>query len=131
MDGTLSIRDRRVGRLQGGAIRGILALPPRVLRLFAGSPLQLDGQELDVTVQLMLRLMALQNPPQLDELSVADARRRVALDVLSVAGRAPGDVVVHSVSVPGPEGPLDARLFVPPAPSNIRFTLLPFASHFA
>ena len=64
MDGSLTLRQRRLARGQGGLMRAILGLPPSVLRLFAGPPLQLDGQELDVGVQLMLRLIALQNPPQ-------------------------------------------------------------------
>ena len=47
------------GRLEAAVAATVVRLPPPAARLFAGRPVRIDGQELDVQVQLALRLEGL------------------------------------------------------------------------
>ena len=69
-----SIADRAQAAIGSAAI----GLPPRALRLFTGPPTIRDGQTLDPDVQMMLRLMALEGRPALEDASRPRSSRRAA-----------------------------------------------------
>jgi acetyl esterase len=109
MPATLSATDRARYLL----VRGLTALPDRALRLALGRPVILDGQELDVELQLILRLTELAGEPELDELTVQGARERITHDAAAFAGPAIEVARASDVTVDGADGPLPARLYVP------------------
>jgi acetyl esterase len=93
--------------------RALYALPDRALQRTLGQPVVVDGQQLDVEVQLALKLLELAGAPSVETLSVSDARAQVANDARKFEGRKLQVAEVRSVTLPGPAGPLEARLYVP------------------
>jgi acetyl esterase len=94
------------------AVRAIFAgLPPGARRLLAGRPVRRDGLTLDPDLHLLLRLekMTAAGTP-----AVTLERRREHLDIAGalVGGRVPG-VHTSDLPVPGGDGDLPARLYVP------------------
>lgn len=100
-------------RARSAVVRGLAGLPHPVLRALVGRPVERDGQRLHVEVQLALKLLALAGAPALETLSVADARARVAEDARTFQGPKLALARLQEVTVPGPAGPLNARLYVP------------------
>ena len=47
---------RILAEVEGAALRGLLALPPPLVRLLAGRPIEREGVELDAEMQLILSL---------------------------------------------------------------------------
>ena len=114
MDGSLSLRDRVRARVLGTAGTALLALPRPALRAFAGAPVIRDGLTLDPEAQLFLRLSALVSGVGLEQLNPPAARRRMDRDTRSVRGPLPAMAAVTELTLPGPGGPLPARLYDPP-----------------
>jgi acetyl esterase len=108
--GAVSFSDRA----QSAFVRGLAALPDRVLRAVVGRPVDLDGQRLHVESQLGLKLLALARTPKLTESSVPEARARVAGDARTFEGPKVALASVADVTVQGATGQLGARLYVPP-----------------
>jgi acetyl esterase/lipase len=106
---TLSPRDRIAGEL----VRFLCGRSPRFQRLVAGRPVVIDGQQLETEIQLLLKLTALSPEPELTTLSPSESR--VELHRLALALEGPKVPVgrVESLEVPGPAGPIGARLYVP------------------
>jgi acetyl esterase len=100
-------------RLQAAVARGALALPHGVQRRILGPPVVRDGQALHVEAQMALRLLAFAGEPDLERLSPAEARARLAHDTRVFAGRRFGGVEASDVTVDGAAGPLAARLYTP------------------
>ncbi len=101
-------------RLGASALRLLPHLPPRVRRLLAGRPRRLDGRELHVDVQLVLRLQRLSRIPQIPELPLLRAREAMVAQAEMVGGRPP--VAAHrDLEVDGATGRLPARLYTPSA----------------
>jgi acetyl esterase len=101
-------------RAQSATVRGLAALPDGVLRRIVGRPVVRDGQCLDVEAQLGLRLLALAGEKTLADSTVAEARARVAQDAATFEGPKLEVASVSELTVDGPDGPLAARLYVPP-----------------
>jgi acetyl esterase len=101
-------------RAQSAVVRGLAALPDGVLRLLVGRPLVLDGQRLHVESQLGLKLLALAGEKELAQSTAAEARARVARDASTFEGPKVEVASVSQITVQGADGPLDARLYVPP-----------------
>ncbi|TDO27839.1 acetyl esterase [Kribbella sp. VKM Ac-2527] len=100
-----------VSAVQGNALRPLTALPPTVRRRLAGAPIQIDGNVLDPDLQLLLRLENIL--PGGAKKSVERARSDLLLMSKLVAGH-PRDVHrVTELTVPGSDGQLGARLYVP------------------
>jgi acetyl esterase len=101
-------------RLRGRAARLLGRLPVRVQRALAfGQPIQVDGQTLDATLQLFLRLRPPRDCP-LTHGPPEDARRRHRHEVLSVRRRTATPVgSVRELLVAGAVGPLRARHYAP------------------
>lgn len=100
-------------RVQGVAVKGMLALPPRVQRLLSGGkPVRIDGLELDPQMQLLTTVMNLDGF-QLRDPDPAVARERFSRDSASLSGSTIELAWTRDLEVAGAEGGLPARLYVP------------------
>ncbi|MER7011018.1 alpha/beta hydrolase [Saccharopolyspora sp. NPDC000359] len=100
-------------KLEAAALRGVFALPRPVRRLIAGPAIHLDGQELALDAQLLLKLQELRGHARLaaatPELARAAMRQGTRL-----TARAPVDgVVAADRQIPTANGALAARLYRP------------------
>jgi len=100
-------------RIAGSFARGLLGLPERAVRLLAGKQVRIDGQELHPEVKLLLRLTALSPERDLRTLSPPEARADLRRLALSLAGPKVPVERVEELELPGPAGPIGARLYVP------------------
>lgn len=94
--------------LKSLTLRGLLALPRPALRAFAGKPVVIDEQTLDLEVQAALRMLALSREPELGTGPIEQARARVTANARVVGGRQP----IGAVSTVDAGG-VPARLYVP------------------
>ena len=94
------------------AFRALMALPTPVQRRLAGRPVTVDGQTLDTETQWMLRLQQLLREPAVETLPTAEARAGLRRQSRLVGGTQPIGRV-EDVEVPGADGPIPARLYVP------------------
>jgi acetyl esterase len=101
-------------RVESLTALGLGKLPARAQRLLAGGrTVRIDGQELEPEIQLLLALDRLARRPELPELPVADARRQLLSEAVSISGAPLPVARVQDVTVKGAEGELPARLYVP------------------
>lgn len=104
-------------RLTRVGLRALFGLPRPLKRALAGREIRLEGQLLDLDLQLMNRLGQLLSSRQDEKLGEAalSAQRRQADDAAELAAEgAFDDVVTRDLRIPGADGVLDARLYVPP-----------------
>jgi acetyl esterase len=106
---TLSGRDRLAGNLA----RFLCGLPEPIERVLAGRAVDIDGQTLEPEMQLLLRLIALQPERDLWTTTVPDARAALVQQALMLEGPKVRVARVEQLELPGPAGPLGARLYVP------------------
>jgi acetyl esterase len=107
----------RVQALRWG-FRVLFGLPPRVKRVLAGPPIRLDGQELDLDLQLLGRVDRLLKSSvggSVDMAALAEQRRQADLAADLVTDTRLDVVETRELTVPGAVGALPARLYVPPA----------------
>jgi acetyl esterase len=101
-------------RLAAGVAKALAKLPHGPARLLAGRPVRRDGQRLDVHVQLALRLERFVGGWEPLPAPAARARRRSDAAVFR------GPVIeigsARDLELPGPAGPVRARLYEPPGP---------------
>lgn len=88
-------------------------LPAPVQRLLAGRPVRVDGQQLDTEIQLMLRMLALLPDSDFEQLPLERSRAQIDMEARLVSGRPIRMASIESVIVPGPDGPIGARLYRP------------------
>jgi acetyl esterase len=100
-------------QLKSLIVRAATGLPIRLLRVLLGRPIVVDGQELDVEVQLILKLLALAGDAPLETLDVSEARARIGKDARRLAGPQLALARVEELTLPGPAGAMRARLYVP------------------
>ena len=74
----------------------------------------IDGQELELDIQLVLKLLALSGKA-LEQGGVADARAQIAAEAATFEGPKLKVDHVEQIAVTGAAGPLKARLYVPDA----------------
>ena len=115
-----------VERLQAAVARALVRLPRFALRLVAGPPIVIGGQELDLQIQAVLVLARLLRPPRPHAASVAAARHELELSCAVFPPPAPPLAGVDELSIPSPAGPRPARLYRPrgaatPAPALLFF----------
>jgi acetyl esterase len=118
----------RVQVLRWG-FRGLFGLPRRVKRVLAGPAVRLDGQELDLDLQLLGRvdrLLSRGDGETVDRATLAEQRRQADLAADLVADSPLVDVETRDLQVPGEIGPLPARLYVPPAVPETRSLVVYF-----
>jgi acetyl esterase len=106
-------RSRRGERLEAVGARAALALPAAVQRRIAGAPPAVDGAVLHHEVVTLLKLMATNPRPQLDQLPAPQARAEFARSARLLAGTPIAMARVEETTVAGAAGPLRARLYVP------------------
>jgi acetyl esterase/lipase len=88
--------------------RVLLNLPAPVLRVLSGGASVEAGRVLDPRLQYLSRLSP-RRPPH----NLAEARRRAERLDAALHGKLEPEVAIETVQVPGPAGPLDARLYRP------------------
>ncbi|OBH87158.1 alpha/beta hydrolase [Mycobacterium sp. E2989] len=108
-------------RVQAAAIRAVFGLPAPARRLLAGSPIRIDGQQLDLDAQLVIRL---KNRSGSDVFTDPIDAARARYDQLPrvVRYRTPRPVEVREVAIPAAHGDIPATLYTPadaPSPSGL------------
>ncbi|OLT21778.1 esterase [Pseudonocardia sp. CNS-139] len=112
----------RVQALRWG-FRLLFGLPRGAKRLLAGRPIRVDGQELDLDLHLLGRVDRLLHSSEggtVDRAALAEQRRQADVAADLVADTMLDVVAAEDTEVPGAEGPLPARLYVPPAVPETR-----------
>jgi acetyl esterase len=95
-------------------VSGLAKLPPRAQLLLAGGrAIRVDGQQLDPEIQLTLRLLKLAARPEFEELPVPEARAEIRREAALYSGAPLPVADVRELDVPGAEGQLSARLYLP------------------
>lgn len=93
-------------------VRTLLKLPDGALVAMAGGkPLTIDGRTLDARVQFLAAQGA--RAPSITTLDPVAARAATAQGLKLLDGARSQKVRVEEMQVPGPAGPLDARLYTP------------------
>ncbi|HEY4345261.1 MAG TPA: alpha/beta hydrolase [Parvibaculum sp.] len=93
-------------------VRTLLKLPDGILLAMAGGkPLEIDGRTLDVRTQFLAAQGA--KAPSLTTLDPAVGRAATAQGLALLDGHRHPNVAVKDITVPGADGPLDARLYTP------------------
>ncbi|MFL6142956.1 MAG: alpha/beta hydrolase [Labedaea sp.] len=98
--------------LQSAAVRTLYALPEPVRRLIAGPPVRIDGNELALDAQLLLKVTRLTDTV-LSDTSVEEARENIELAGPIVSGPVITRVRVRDLAIPVPGDTLPARLYTP------------------
>jgi acetyl esterase len=106
----------RLDLLQRQAFAALLAMPESLTRKVAGRPHIVDGDPLDEQIQVGLRIMSKISGPELDERSVEDARHTLEQEVWLFGGELAEVAESRDVEIPGPGGPIPARLHLPRRP---------------
>ncbi|GAA0510021.1 alpha/beta hydrolase [Saccharopolyspora subtropica] len=99
--------------LEAAVLRGVYALPRPVRRLIAGSPVRLDGQELALDAQLLLKLLKLSGRDGLSGVTPEAARAGMRRSTKLTGGPRLSDVVAADRRIPADGGDLAARLYRP------------------
>jgi acetyl esterase len=103
--------------LEPKVFAALMTLPVPVQRRLAGRPVILDGQTLDTETQWMLRVQKLARIPAAETLPMAEARKVLLRQTRLVGGSQPiGET--RDLEVPGADGPLPARLYIPRSQSE-------------
>lgn len=100
-------------RLEIAAARTLAAMPPRAKRRLAGQPIRRDGLELDLDMQVLVKLEERNPRPPLTSGTPAEARENLSHAVRVVAGPPVELTEARELTIAGAAGPLRARLFVP------------------
>jgi acetyl esterase len=107
-------------RVNSVVVHALTRLPRPVQRLLAGAPIRVDGLELDVTSQLLIRLDGWSGAPAVESLPPARAREQIVRAARTVAGRRIELPRVDPVEIPGPAGTIGARLYAPQSTASAR-----------
>lgn len=102
-------------RADGPLLRNVLRLSPAALRRIAGPPIVVDGQQLDVEMQVILRLERIQ--PRRTNATIATGRAVIDHQAKAAAGRQPVGAVLDAVAR-GPTGDIPIRAYRPTAASS-------------
>ena len=116
--------DTALERVTRAVVVAAGALPRPVQRLLAGRPVRVDGNELNLEIQLMLRMLTLLPGSDYAAQPVATSRAQVDSEARLVAGAPIPMGEVRDLTVPGPAGPIPVRLYrptglTPPAPAVV------------
>jgi acetyl esterase len=108
-------------RVQAASAQLLYALPKPIRRLIAGRPLRLDGLELALDAQLLLRMQKLSGAKVVSG-TVEESRAALDLARHLVSGKTIDPVSTRDVVIPGADGDIDATLYTPlglPEPSGL------------
>jgi len=98
-------------------MRLAVRLPAPLHRLVAGAPIVIEGQQLAPDIQMMLRLQRLSGRTPPEQRDWVAGRLELALQSRTVGGHQPIGAV-RDITIEGPGGPLDLRLYTPAARLN-------------
>lgn len=98
---------------QAAALRATFALPKRVRRGIAGRPIRIDGQELALDAQLLLRLMSLSGSTLVPHPDPVTVREQLDAMAVQVGDRTLPHLPTQEVAIPAPHGTIRARLYLP------------------
>ena len=99
-------------RIQAWILRAFMSLPQPILRLFVGRPIVIDGNTLDLDIQVILWLQRLADGPKKARPSLEKLRSSEREGMALVGGSQPIGSV-RDLHVDGAAGSLTARLYVP------------------
>jgi acetyl esterase len=108
-------------RAKAAVVSGVFALPAPVRRLMAGPPVRIDGQEMALDAQLMIRLKNLSGSDVFTD-PVDEARARYEQLPLLISYASPLPVAVREIGIPAEHGDVPATLYTPadlPEPSGL------------
>jgi len=95
-------------------LRALTASPTRLQRLVAGPRVRVDGQELNVEVQLMLKLLRAASTASLESLPVVAARLQVVRETKLLSGVPPDVARIDHLQIPcAGDISIGARLYAP------------------
>jgi len=100
-------------RVEIVAARAIAALPRSAKRRIAGAPIRRDGLELDLDMQLLVKLNERDPRPPLAGGTPTEARDSLSHTVRVLSGPPIPLTSVQETTIAGAEGQLPARLYVP------------------
>jgi acetyl esterase len=98
-------------QLESVAARTLIRLPKPVVRVLGGRPITIEGQTLDPHVQVALRLENLAG--EFEPAPVEQVREQRRRDARAFAGAKIELARVSELQIPGPAGPIPARLYAP------------------
>jgi acetyl esterase len=99
--------------VQAAVLRGVFALPRTLKQAIAGKPVQLDGQELALDAQLLLKLQRLSGHSQLSAPTVERARELMRQSTKIVKNLTLPGIEATDLRIPASAGDLAARLYRP------------------
>jgi acetyl esterase len=108
-------------RAKAGVVRALYALPRPIRRLLAGPPIRIDGQELTLDAQLMIRLKNLSGSDVFTD-PVEESRARYEDLSLVIGYESPVPVAAREVGIAAEHGDIPATLYTPadvPEPSGL------------
>jgi acetyl esterase len=105
---------RAATRAERAAALAVLSLPPRVLRKIAGPPQRTEeGYEMDLEMQVLVRLIELMRMPPMHAGGVARARKTMDRSAPTLDFEPRLGVAARNTTVAGAAGPLRARVYTP------------------
>ncbi|GJD87480.1 Acetyl esterase [Methylobacterium hispanicum] len=104
-------------RVARTVMRTLGGLPMGIQRRLAGGPIRIDGQTLHPTAQLGIRLINLVGGETFETKPLAHGRREISVEAWVFGDRRPVGSEMD-LTVPGPHGPVPARLYKPEAPAG-------------
>lgn len=99
-------------RIARRVLRILAALPNGVQRAIGGTPIRIDGQQLNTEVQMALRLLNLTAGETFETKPLDQGRAELSAEAWVFGDALPVDEV-RDMTIPGPGGPLPARLYRP------------------
>ena len=106
----------RMTRVARAAVRTTSRLPKRILRRMAGDPVQIDGNTLDLQMQVFAAAAAKRQAA--DEPTVESIREGFDTMIRIAAHEPVASVSIHDRTIPGPGGELAVRIYHPPSTSG-------------
>ena len=99
-------------RVARRVLRTLGALPTGAQRLIGGRPIRIDGQELHTEVQMALRLLNLAAGETFETMPLDQGRAQISSEAWVFGDPIPVGTV-RDMTIPGPAGPIPARLYRP------------------
>lgn len=110
---TAALSSAPATRVLGAGLHTVFALPRPIRRAIAGTPLRMDGQELALDAQLLLKMQKLTGSTQLSAPTAQLARAMMTKSHGIVERTEISGVSVGDRRIPTPSGELAARLYRP------------------
>ena len=100
-------------KLEFKVLSGLLRLPRPLLSGFAGPPIEMDGQRLDLHAQAFLRVLELSRQPGLETGGAVVSRAYVDSRSPDMSGKPRQLARVEDRTIPGPGGAIPIRVYAP------------------